>query len=68
MIEPKRNHENKKRIIKVLKTNDNQLSLLELKKKSKLANLYFFKALETLEKENIILKYTDHDETWIKMN
>ncbi|UCE14738.1 MAG: hypothetical protein JSV04_06040 [Candidatus Heimdallarchaeota archaeon] len=49
----------------LLLSTDHSLPLLELKKKTKLANLYFFKALEHLENEGIIERVKDEDETLI---
>lgn len=47
-----------------LSTN-HSLPLLELKKKTKLANIYFFKALEQLEGDGIIERVKSNDETLI---
>ena len=67
MIETDKYQKKKRIIVETLRKNENQLQLLELKIKSKLPNLYFFKALETLENENVILRFKKHNETWIKI-
>lgn len=45
---------NQRIIIETLARNKNSLTLLELKMKSQLANLYFFQALEQLERKNFL--------------
>lgn len=52
-------------IIEKLAKNKNSLTLLELKKKSQLANLYFFQALIQLEHNNILERIKKDDITWI---
>ena len=68
MIQTDLYQKNKRLILEILKKNENQLLLLELKIKSKLPNLYFFKTLRTLENENIILQFKKRNETWIKID
>ena len=46
--------ENKNIIIAVLQRNNKSMTLLALKKESKLANLYFFQALNVLKEKKII--------------
>ncbi len=46
--------QNQQKIINTLSSNNNTLTLLELKQASQLANLYFFKALDQLEDQNRI--------------
>lgn len=68
MIRTDRHQKNKRKILDILRENENQLLFLELKKKSILPNLYFFKALEALENDNTILRFKKHNETWIKID
>ncbi len=63
----KLNDKNQRLIIDTLVLNNNSLLILELKKETKLANLYFFRALKNLEKENIIEKVSREGETWISL-
>ncbi|MHA2363086.1 MAG: hypothetical protein ACXAC7_03950 [Candidatus Hodarchaeales archaeon] len=56
---------NQKVIIEVLKAHNNSLSFLELKKKTKLANMYFIKALENLEQIKKLERVKKEKETWI---
>lgn len=57
--------EHRKLIRKILSESNGYLSLLELKKKTKLANLYFFKALEELETKEILKKSNKGNEIFI---
>ena len=57
--------QNQEIILKVLQKNDRPLSLLELKKKTALANLYFFKGLRALERNKIIQKIMKEGKTWV---
>lgn len=45
---------NQRIIIEILLKHYKSLTLFELKRKSQLANLYFFKALEQLEQKDIL--------------
>lgn len=56
---------NQKVILETLKQNNGSLSFLELKKESKLANMYFLKALEKLIADSILSKKINDSETWI---
>lgn len=47
---------NQQIILDILEENDRSMLILDLKKISKLANLFFFKALDTLEKKKTIEK------------
>ena len=57
--------QNQNLIIETLTSNQNLLTLADLKKKTKLANLYFIKALEKLETKKIIWRVKKERETWI---
>jgi uncharacterized membrane protein len=52
-------------IIKTLTSHQNSLILADLKKITKLANMYFIKALEKLENKKIIERVKKEKETWI---
>lgn len=67
MINPETHQNNKNTILYALKSNGNSLVFLDLKKKSKLPNLYFFKALEDLEKEKLVYRFNENNDTWIKI-
>ncbi|MHA2101375.1 MAG: hypothetical protein ACW99A_22180 [Candidatus Kariarchaeaceae archaeon] len=54
-------------IIKTLTSHQNSLILADLKKITKLANMYFIKALEVLENKKIIERVKKEKETWIKL-
>ncbi len=54
-------------IIDILSSNNNTLTLLELKQASQLANLYFFKALDQLEAHIKIEKVKKDGITWIML-
>ena len=50
----KQQNQNKEILIDILRKNSCRLALIDLKEQSKLANLYFFQALDALEKERSI--------------
>lgn len=50
----KQQNRNKEILIEILRKKSCRLTLIELKQQSKLANLYFFQALDALEKERSI--------------
>ena len=50
------NFKNQQIILDILEENNRSMLLLDLKKISKLANLFFFKALDTLEKQKVVEK------------
>lgn len=54
-------------ILRVLQENDQPLQLLELKKKTALANLYFFEGLKALERNRQIQKTMREGKTWISL-
>ncbi|MHA2297723.1 MAG: hypothetical protein ACXADA_16970 [Candidatus Hodarchaeales archaeon] len=56
-----------KKIIEVIQSANKEFKLLELKQKTKLANLYFFKALEELLLKGKIEKTVIDNETMIKL-
>lgn len=60
-----KDQQNQQIIIKTLSSNNNTITLLELKQTSQLANLYFFKALDQLEDQNRIEKAKKDGITWI---
>jgi hypothetical protein len=59
--------ENQEVILKVLKKHNHPLHLLELKKESALANLYFFEGLKILEQKNMIEKTKIEGKTLISL-
>jgi hypothetical protein len=59
--------QNQEVILRVLQKNDRHLQLLELKKKTALANLYFFEGLKTLERNRLIQKTMIEGRTWISL-
>lgn len=59
------NQQNQALIVKILSSHQNSLILAELKKYTKLANMYFFKALEALEDSNKVERVKKGNETWI---
>jgi hypothetical protein len=54
-------------ILRVLQENDQPLELQELKKKTALANLYFFEGLKALERNRQIQKTMREGKTWISL-
>ncbi|NHJ01175.1 MAG: hypothetical protein EAX86_03490 [Candidatus Heimdallarchaeota archaeon] len=52
-------------ILETLEHNKKKLSMLELKKQTKLANIYFLKALELLKEKEIVKELTKDKETWV---
>lgn len=56
---------NQRIIIEKLAKENKSLTLLELKRKSQLANLYFFKALEQLEQKDILERTRKNNNIWI---
>ena len=46
--------ENQDIIVNVLKKNNSSMTLLDLKKQSRLANLYFFQALNILKEKMVV--------------
>ncbi len=64
-ISPKILDMNQKAILETLTQNNGSLPFLELKKKSKLANMYFLKALEKLTADAILYEKQQNSETWI---
>ncbi|MHA1978535.1 MAG: hypothetical protein ACW98F_14245 [Candidatus Hodarchaeales archaeon] len=59
--------ENQNIILEVLKRNNESMTLLALKKESKLANLYFFQALNVLKNENMVSEDRKSGTTVISM-
>lgn len=59
--------QNQEVILKVLQKHSRPLQLLELKKESTLANLYFFEGLKTLEQNQLIQKTMIEGKTWISL-
>ncbi len=57
--------QNQEVILRVLQKYERPLQLLELKKKSALANLYFFEGLKKLERNQLIQKTMIEGKTWI---
>ncbi|MHA1988335.1 MAG: hypothetical protein ACW98D_17005 [Promethearchaeota archaeon] len=58
---------NQEIILNVLKRNDRSMLLLDLKKETKLANLYFFKALSELEEKKKVQKRVVETSTMISL-
>jgi len=58
---------NQKKIVETLNANDKTLTLLELKNKSQLANLYFFQALNQLEQNKIIERKKKDNQTLVTL-
>jgi hypothetical protein len=58
---------NQQLIIQTLSVNNHSMTLLELKQTTKLANLYFFKALEQLKTQNMIVEEKKDSQTWIAL-
>jgi hypothetical protein len=56
---------NRELIIQILMENDYSLPTLKLKKLSKLANLYFFEALEGLIQNKSVMKINKENNSWI---
>ncbi len=56
---------NQRIIYEILVKENKSLTLLELKRKSQLANLYFFKALEQLEQKDILERTRKNNNIWI---
>lgn len=59
--------QNQEVILRVLQKYARPLQLLELKKESALANLYFFEGLKTLEQNQLIQKTMIEGKTWISL-
>ncbi len=59
--------ENQEVILRVLQKFERPLQLLELKKKSALANLYFFEGLKKLERNQLIQQTMIKGKTWISL-
>lgn len=60
--------ENQEVILRILKKYNRPLHLLELKKESALANLYFFEGLKILEEKKMIERTKIEGETWISLH
>ena len=60
-------NQNKKIIIDILHRNNSKLTLIELKQQCKLPNIYFFQALDTLEKEKSIQHEISEGDTLIQL-
>ncbi|MFX0086551.1 MAG: hypothetical protein ACFFAU_12845 [Candidatus Hodarchaeota archaeon] len=66
-INPQTNLHNQKLIIQTLFENNHSMTILHLKQITKLANLYFFKALEELKIQNMIIEEKKERKTWIRL-
>ncbi|MFX0205503.1 MAG: hypothetical protein ACFFDT_05915 [Candidatus Hodarchaeota archaeon] len=60
--------ENQEVILRALRKYNRPLRLLELKKESALANLYFFEGLKNLEHKDLIKKTKIEGKTWISLH
>ncbi|MFX1282974.1 MAG: hypothetical protein ACFFB5_04930 [Promethearchaeota archaeon] len=58
---------NQRIIHEILVKENKSLSLFELKKKSQLANLYFFKALDQLEQKDVLERKRKYNNIWISL-
>ena len=67
MVDKSEFSRNQEIILNVLKRNNRSMFLLELKKETKLANLYFFKALTGLEENKRIQKLIVETSTMISL-
>lgn len=67
MATSERLSENQNIIIEVLTRNNESMTLLALKKESKLANLYFFQALNVLKEKNVVLEEKNSGTTEISL-
>jgi len=59
--------ENQEIIVNVLKKNNNSMTLLDLKKQSKLANLYFFQVLNILKEKMVVYEDKSTNTTLISL-
>ncbi len=66
-ISEETSQQNQEVILGVLQKNDRPWQLLELKRKTTLANLYFFEGLKALERNQLIQKIMKEGKTWISL-
>ncbi|UCG01506.1 MAG: hypothetical protein JSW11_18055 [Candidatus Heimdallarchaeota archaeon] len=59
---------NQEVILNTLQSNDSPLQLLELKKRTALANLFFFEGLKALEQKQLIQKIIIEGKTYISLS